>query len=465
MKKLETFLNSGLYISIIFLITFVSWSFYHETPPHAFNIYNISGLLILVLINTAILILFKNTLYSIPTLFSFLFISNQSGISFESLSQLWLLILAFSIFLIGPMVHFIRFKPKLKKGKFFLGFALMAVSYLAPIIFMSNRMQAFLVSFAGTLFLGLYVFYSSTLKGNLNYLFKMLMFANLLLTAQVFFFVYQGYLLNPELDLYHRIYAGWGRTFGWANVNSICFYITLTFPSYLYFIFKKPKTYLIWFAMILPVIAVILTKSRGGMLGLVVATLGMILFFILKGNKKHLLHGLVFLVFSMILFYIFRGAIYLWWEFLLESLGNNLNDFSSSRLVIYEQGWLIFKQYPVFGGSWLAINSFSLGQELFMFHDTFIHVLATMGIFGLIALLVHYYQIGKFMFINHKLEKSLFLTAYIATQIHGLIENVQFAVPYSILIVIILSVFETSEKQTSFDVINNRYHLIEEIKI
>ncbi len=459
MKRLESFLNSGVYIFIIFLITFISWSFYHETPPYAFNLYNMIGLLILVVINTVILGLFKNTLYSIPIVISFLVLSNQSDISFESFSQLGFLVLAFSIFLIGLLIHFLRFKPKLIIGKFFLGIALIAVSYLMPLIYIPNRMESALLSLAGTLYLLVYVFYSSTLKGNLNYLFKILMFLNILLVAQVFFYVYQGYLMYPELDFFHRIYQGWGRTFGWANVNSICFYIALTFPSYLYFIFKKPKTYLLWFLTILPVVAILLTQSRGGMLGFLIAFLGIITFFILKGNKKHFFHGLIFLSVSAIVFYLGRNALYLWWEFFLDSLGNDLNDFSSGRLVIYQNGWEIFKNNPLFGGGWLAIRSFT--SELFMFHDTFIQALATMGLFGLVALFVHYYQLGKYMFKDMKLEKGLFLIGYIATQIHGLVENVQYAVPYSIILVLILATFETAEKQTSFELINNRYHLIE----
>lgn len=460
MKTLEKFLNSGLYIAIIFLITFISWSFYHETPPYLFNLYNMIGLLILVTLNTVILSLFKNTIYSIPTLISFLVFSNQSDISFESFSQLAFPALAFSIFLIGLLIHFLRFKPKLVIGKFFLGICLIAVSYLMPLIYIENPMNAALISLAGMLYLLLYVFYSSTLKGNLNYLFKVLMFLNILLTAQVFFFVYQGYLLYPELDFFHRIYQGWGRTFGWANVNSICFYIALTFPSYLYFIFKKPKTYLLWFLTFLPVVAILLTQSRGGMLGFLVAALGILTFFILKGNKKHFFHGLVFLAVVTIIFYLGRNALYLWWEFFLESLGNDINDFSSGRLVIYQNGWEIFKTYPLFGGGWLAILSFTTG-ELFMFHNTFIHALATMGLFGLIALMVHYVQIGKYMFKDMSLEKSLFLIGYIATQIHGFVENVQYAVPYSVLLVLILTSFETSEKKTSFEVVNQRYHVIE----
>ena len=43
------------------------------------------------------------------------------------------------------------------------------------------------------------------------------------------------------------------------------------------------------------------------------------------------------------------------------------------------------------------------------------------------------------------MKKLLFAIGFIASQIHGLIDNVQFAVPYSFLVVWIIAAFEKSE--------------------
>jgi O-antigen ligase len=345
-------------------------------------------------------------------------------------------------------------------GLFFFGLMLIAISYLVPLIYMPFDIRSIPVSLTGTLYLVGYLFVSSTMKSNLNYLFKIMMFANLLLTFQVFFYLYQGYLLNPDLDIYHRIFIGWGRNLGWANINDMCFYIALTFPSYLYFIFKKPNTYLLWMLMILPTAAVILSKSRGGMIGYAVVIVGVVLFFLWKGNKKHLTHGLVALLVAGILSYLGREIFYLWYDELILSFGNNLNDFSSNRLYIYENAWRVFKQYPLFGGGWLSINSFPFNGRIFMYHSTIFQALAAMGLFGLFALIVHYTQILKYMLKHPTLEKYLFLIGYLASQVHGLIDNVQYSVPYSILIALILALFETSNQQTLFEEVNERYHLI-----
>jgi hypothetical protein len=462
MKKIETFLNSGLYIFLVFGITLLAWSFYKETPPHVFNLYNMIGVFILILLNALILSFYRNTLYTVPVVISFLFVINQYNISFDSVGTLGFPIIAFLIFLIGYAVHFIRFKPKITRKRFFLGFALIALSYMIPLVYTPITLSGFVVSVMGTIYLVLYLFYSSTIKGNIDYLFKIMLFANLLLTAEVGLYLYRGYLINPELDIYHRIYAGWGRNLGWANINDMCFYIALTFPSYLYFIFKKPSTYLVWFLMILPTAVVILSKSRGGIIGYVIVLLGVILFFLFRGNKKHLIHGVIFLTFTVTVAYLVKEVFYIWWDFFLASFGEDLNDFSSNRLEIYKFGLDIFKQYPLFGGGWMSINGFPggnlFGGRIFMYHSTLVQALAAMGIFGLTALLIHYFQIVKYVFKHPTLEKFLLLIGYLASQAHGLIDNVQYAVPYSVLIVLFLAVFETSEKQTSFDQIGHRYH-------
>lgn len=466
MQKIESFLKSGFYIALVFLITLLAWSFYKETPPHIFNLYNMIGMMVIVVLNTAILLFYKNTLYTIPLVMSLLFIVNQYNISFDTLESFGFPFAAFFFLISGFIGHIIKYKVKFKSSRFLLGFFLIALSYLIPLLYTSFSVSGLSVSLVGSLYLFMYVFYANTSKGDLDYLFKVLLFANLVLTAEVGLYLYRGYMLNPELDLYHRLFSGWGRNLGWANINDMCFYIALTFPSYLYFIFKRPKTYLVWFLMILPTTVVILSKSRGGIIGYGVVIVASMLFFLFRGNKKHLTHGLVFLSIALTIAYLGRQVFHLWYEFFLNSMDEDLNAFSSGRIDIYKFGLQVFREYPLFGGSWMSIDRYPkgnmVGSRIFMYHSTFIQALAAMGLFGLSALLVHYYQISHFIFKNPTLEKYLFLIGYIASQAHGLIDNVQYAVPYSILIALILAIFETSEVQTRFENINHRFHYIEQ---
>jgi hypothetical protein len=212
--------------------------------------------------------------------------------------------------------------------------------------------------------------------------------------------------------------------------------------------------------MIFPITAVILSKSRGGMLGFAVLVILSILFFIIKGNKKHLTHGLVFLTVFSILSYLGREIFIIWWDYFKESWSSDIDEFSTFRITIYKVGLRNFLDYPVFGAGWASLQKEFPGTRLFMYHSTLVQALAAMGIFGLLTLCIHYFQVFKFMLTKITLEKYLFLIGYLASQAHGLIDNVQYAVPYSVMIIFILVIFETSEKQTSFNEINHKFHLI-----
>jgi O-antigen ligase len=209
--------------------------------------------------------------------------------------------------------------------------------------------------------------------------------------------------------------------------------------------------------MIIPVILVFLTESRGGLIGFAISFIGIIAFNLIKGHVMQLIEMLIFLTVIGIIFYIYQEAAIKWWDRFLLSFGEDLNDFSSNRIEIYKQGLTVFKAHPLFGGGWLSLQQLNPGTRLFMYHSTLVQSLAAMGIFGLFALLVHYVQVITFFFKHITLEKSLFIIGYAAAQIHGLIDNVQYAVPFSLLMVIIFALWEKSEKDTIFDMKDHRY--------
>jgi O-antigen ligase len=465
MVKLEKFLNSGLYIAIVSLFVLFMWSSYKETPPFDFNLINMIGFMILVAVLCFIFVAYENTMYGLPIIVSLLFILNKSDMTFETSTSLGFPIIAMTIFLMSFVVHIIRFKPRLQRKTFFHGFALIAFGYIAALIYLPFDIQAVPVSLLGFLFLFFYVFFSNTSKSNLEYLFKIMFFANLLLTFQLFIYTYRGYMTYTDLDFFTRLFLGWLRNLGWANTNDMCFYIALTLPSYFYFLAKKPKNYWLWFLLILPIIAVILTKSRGGLISFGLSGLLSMILFYVKGPKKHYLHWGVMIAIPLFTLVLFSRFFLEWFQILISVEGEGLDAFASSRIYFYTEGMKIFLQYPIFGGGWLSILSFPFDGRLFMFHSTLIQVLATMGLFGLYALIVHYFQIFNYMLKEITFEKYLFIIGYIATQIHGLVDNVQYALPYSMLIVTILAMYETSEKKTSFELVDGRYQFIlQEVK-
>src|SRR5690554_1951209 len=174
-----------------------------------------------------------------------------------------------------------------------------------------------------------------------------MLFANILLFLQVGLYVYRGFIAHPDLEFVDRLFMGWGRNLGWANINDMCFYIALTFPSYIYFIYKKPyRNMYLWLIMIIPVILVLLSESRGGMIGFAINFFGVLLFNLVKGHRIQLIQMIVFLIMISIIFFIYQEALFKWWDTFVKSFGEDLNDFSSNRIEIYKQGLDVFKAHP-----------------------------------------------------------------------------------------------------------------------
>jgi len=303
-----------------------------------------------------------------------------------------------------------------------------------------------------------YVFLYSTAKTDIKYLFKLLLVINILLVLQLTTKIYRGIVVYPQMNFIEVLNWGmknnWGPNFGWANINDVAFYLVLTLPSYIYLIFKKPHNIFYWVLLLIPMTMLGLSGSRGGMIGFVLAIILILGFILLHGKKSHYISLGIGLILGIIIFTIGFEYFKEGWIVLLKTLErDSINQISSSRIYIYQRGLEIFKMHPIFGSGWMSIDLITENipeWRLFMYHSTLIQALAAMGIFGLIALLIHYFQVFSVLFNHFTLEKQLIFIGYIATQVHGLIDNVQYSVPYSFLIVFIFVMIEKAETPTVF---------------
>ena len=463
MLKFEKFLSSNYYICLVFIIAFLTWSFQgNNVDAITFGTLNLIGTFIIALFVTALLILQKNTIYVIPPLISLLFVVNNSQISFDTLNQFGLPFIFLFVVLSGPIIYMIRFKPKFKIKALTLGLFLIALAYVIPLLFTSWSLKGFMISIVGFLYFGFYLFFSNTVKGNMDYLMKIMMIINILIFAQFNYKVLDAFHTYPELSIVEQftqgIQSGWYSNFGWANINDITFYVVLTMPSFVYFIFKHPKKIFFWFLLFIPVYVILFSGSRGALIGFLIATIGLGIIILIKGKAYHYIHLAILLVLGIVVVIFTKDIIINALRVTLDTFsGGTISSISSGRIYIYYQGLNVFKENPIFGASWLAVDQIGFAGRIFMFHSTIIQVLATMGLFGLLALLVHYFQIFKMFYTNFTFEKQLILIGYIATQMHGLIDNVQFSVPYSFIIVILFPIIENAVKPTIFKKENGKY--------
>ena len=459
MKRIESFLNSTLYIVIVYAFALVTWSIKGTNDTiTTFGLFNMIGIFIIVFLLTLVLSLYANARYAIPLLTSLLFVVNNSVITFDTLNTFGFPYVTLALIIVGPMIHIIRFKPKFRFKGLTLGLLLIAIAYLIPLIYTDRSLKAIAISGVGMLYFLFYFFLSNTTKGDVDYFFKMLLIMNLLMVAEFGIKMMRTIAQYYELSLVEAIKTGldtgWGGNLGWANVNDLCYYLTLTLPGYVYFIFKKPKNILFWFLLLLPAGVVLLTQSRGGFVGFAIVALGLGLIILIHGKHHQYFYAVFTVIVTALIAYLSKDVLISIYNGFLQTLqGASINSFSSSRIWIYTRGLELFEASPWFGQGWISIDILvaeSGGHRLFMYHSTIIHVLATMGIFGLIALLVHYYQVFRIIFDNWSLEMRLILVAFIAVQIHGLVDNIQFSVPYSFLVAMLFPLLENTSIKTGF---------------
>ena len=463
MKKFETYLNSHWHIFITFLFTLMVWAIKDPNQSETtFGLINMLGVFTIILMITILLILFENTLYTIPLYLSLLFIVNNSKMTFNTLNQFGFPFIVLFLVILGPMIYIIKFKPKFKMRLLTLGLILITCAYMISYFMGPINLKGLAVSGISILYLILYIFFSNTAKGNMDYLFKILISILLLLSAQLGIKIIDGILLHPELSLVENLTQGsshaWYSNFGWANINDMNFYIALTLPSIGYFIFKHPKNIIFWLLLLFPTAVIILSGSRGGAIGYLISLIGLFIVVLIRGKTRHYIHAFILFVLVLAIAYFSQDVLIDIYENFIASLkGETINNISSSRIYIYDQGLKVFKSSPLFGKGWLSISTIKPGARLFMYHSTIIQVLAAMGLFGLVSLLVHYFQIFNIFYDHFTLEKQLIFIGYIASQLHGLVDNVQFAVPYSLIIVMIFPIIETAKKQTIFRLEKHKY--------
>jgi O-antigen ligase len=464
MKPFEKYLNSGYYIMTVLAITYVSWLFKESTPPFGFNVVNMIGMMVLLFLMTTLLVLYRNTLYITPIIVGILYIISRHDLTFDTTAQIGFPHVAMFVFLLGPVIHYFKFKPVLKKGALFWGLLLIAIAYIIPILYTPFEYAGIAPTFIGLVYFLFYVILVSTVEGRMDYLMKIMLGLCLLLSVQLYTVVIRGMISHADMPFYNAFYQGVGRSwysnFGWGNINDVVFYISLTFPSIAYFIIKHPNRLVYWLMLFIPSFAVALSGSRGGLIGFSIS-FGAVAYVLYKHRSAVISRTGIYVVAGFLLLLIINYRIVeLILLFFMSSLNGGFNTFTSFRIEIYLEGLKIFMMYPLFGGGWLSINWFEFDGRLFMFHSTIIHVLATMGLFGLGALILHYKEVLGVFIRNITLEKKLLLAGYGAVQIHGLVENVQFSVQFSVLVVLIFSIIETSKAPTIFKKVDREYLLL-----
>lgn len=313
-----------------------------------------------------------------------------------------------------------------RKGDYFLAKPILIFSAIALLSLLINirslSVFSFFISFS---YLLRWILYASLyfVVSSLDLQHKRKTLVLMLISGLAFVLMgYAQYFLYPNLkNLY---YLGWDEhlyrmfsSFLDPNFTGVFFVLILLIVTGLIFHFKKlkdPKYLFFTFLGAITLGAVYLTYSRSALLALFS---GVLSFLVLENKKRWIL---LLICISGIFFTIFSR------NFNIENLNLLRTTSSKARLDSYSKAILIIEKNPVFG---VGFNSYRFAQERYGFNfknqipshaesgtdNSFLFVLATTGVSGLIAFLYLWGTVLKSLYSKTK-EKNNFqnLTSKVA---------------------------------------------------
>ena len=168
---MEKLLKSKYYTLIVALIMFVFWQICFLSYPKGNHVVStfittteLIECIIIGLVCFSLLTFFENMYYVIPWITYTPFVFSRP---FDTQTIPIGLFIAVGLFVIGIVIHIIRFKPKLKKGSFSLGFILLALAIILGGIGTKATylgMQILFAIPASLALLAIYILFSSNVR-------------------------------------------------------------------------------------------------------------------------------------------------------------------------------------------------------------------------------------------------------------------------------------------------------------
>lgn len=442
MNKLNSFFNSKYIKIILTIFVFVCYLISSVAPIWVnFVMYTIYGVIILLMLisskNTSTALLFL--LFEPFTICKVRF----EGREFIQLIS-WFIPILFLI--AGIIVNNIKYRPKLKIGKFTIGLAIYFIGLSLGGMF-SKTNDAYttlcykwfftpllLIGFALIVY-GI-IFFTSTNKSNLDSLADDSLYLTLLIILQIIYFM----IFNQKspLECIHQKLID----LGWGIHNAVGMVILMCMPLSIYKAFKDLKKY--WYYLIAYVVEFgieVFLVCKGGILaaaiGSLVLVIGLIYFFKEYRKLILILVGCAIVVCLLGLgFLILKGfdfSIYL-----------NLGTFFS-RQYIWVSGLKVFVSNPIFGIGIIAPMGWNVSVTFPAYqycHNTFVESLAVTGVIGLICLLYHLVEKYARVFYKMDFKKFIFFLFMLFPGLYGLIDNSYLEITYMLYFIYGLIVFE-----------------------
>lgn len=419
MKKIIDFTHSLKFLILVSFVTLCFWTLKLES----IGIFIYLGLMMVVFIFS------KDTMPIIPLLFNALFMVSTLPLSFSDIPLY--LYLTPIVLISGMVIHIVKFKVKFNKGKMLPGIIIMALAmFLSSFNAAELSLNYWFYASIGIVYALIYIFFVNTFQGdNKKYLLQMMFILGILISIQVVIHFIQAEDFVQEM-IDKELVLGWGIS------NQIATYLVMFIVIAVYFITTLDRGYLLVPVMVFQSVMLLFTLSRGGILAYILI-LPLLVYLTFKKSDRKLEHLISFLVSAAVLAIIFligkNKILPLFDYFLRTGFDDNF------RFMVWNDAWNVFKRHPLFGGGIFAREG---PKDYQMYHNTFIHVLGTMGIVGLIGLLHQLYMQFKITLGHYKKENLFLALALLGAHIHGLVDNVYLMPQFMILMLVIVAVVE-----------------------
>lgn len=312
-----------------------------------------------------------------------------------------------------------------------------------------NLFYGFAMAF---LFLGIFALIGGNVKPNkdsfirIAYAFAALS-ALLIIELVVVYLTSEGIFVNGAVDKTKIV-------FGWGIWNTMGMLLVLCVPFIFFLAVESKRSYLLYLYAILVSFATVMTMSRQSMLAIaIVFPICLILLFIKGENKKTnaIITAAGFLL-ALIVFIVKREELIYALKELLKNLVDSEGDFTGNgRLPLLQQAIDNWLAAPVFGkGFFVKLKGYDdfIGLPFIpdMCHNTFVQLLSSCGIIGLIAYIFHRIQTVASLFRRPTPERLFAALSVLGLLICSLFDNHIFYMFPTIIYSCIIALLAYSEK-------------------
>ena len=279
-----------------------------------------------------------------------------------------------------------RVRTKAKWGLFALGAALL----LNGVFYGGYTYKNFLGGIALALsFVWFYVYFYNTLEwkdDTADYVARLLVLASSVILIQLGeIYLFDGAISGGSVNK-GALVLGWGMS------NNIGGMLAMFMPASFWLAYKSRFGIAFYVFGIAVFVGVVLTLSRTSVLVVAIALLACMILLSIKGRRVRFVRifNIVLVVGGIVLAIVFREELSRIFRYYLD---RGFDD--SGRFEIWKNGFKNFLRAPIFGvGFYTPIApdwSYEIENWLFpdMYHNTFIQLIASCGIFGVLAYVFH----------------------------------------------------------------------------